>query len=417
MKHMFRQIFQSGKFLFGFVIFMALVLTVLIYPLFIKAPPLDIVSRGTFLPPGIYVNVYDSVGFSTRYTLLLDEAATRRIASKLGDEDRLAMKEWLVAMEIPEEEIDIEDTAKLLELWTNNFDPTARIPGMTNADRNYYIRLTKSLDGLLATEGATVAAMNPETGELEEKYVINQTDYVNVGEVANIRVLPLGTDNFGRDILTELVKATGVSLTIGFVAGIVATSIGLILGLVSGYMGGLVDDLIMFITNLFTVIPPLILLILVSFSIGQERRGPFTIAVVIGFTSWVWTTRSVRAQVISLRNRDHVNLSKLSGHSIAYILMMDILPYIASYVVMALILQISSGILAEAGLSILGLGPRTTKVPTLGLMLNWALIYQAPILGKWWAYFPVILVIALISFSMNLMNTGLDQVFNPALRE
>jgi len=84
---------------------------------------------------------------------------------------------------------------------------------------------------------------------------------------------------------------------------------------------------------------------------------------------------------------------------------------------MAFILQISAGILAEAALSILGLGPRTTEVPTLGLMLNWALIYQAHILGKWWAYIPVVLTIALISFSLNLMNTGLDQVFNPALRD
>jgi peptide/nickel transport system permease protein len=411
------QVFRSGKFLVGFVIFMAIVLTVLIYPLFVNDPPLDIISRGTFLPPGIYVNVYDSMNFSPRYTLILDEAATRRIASKLSGEDRLAMQKWLVAMGIPEDEIDIQDTAKLLELWKSNFDPTARIPGMTNADRNYYIRLTSSLEGLLSTEGATVAAMNPDTGQLEEKDVINQTDYVNVSEVPNIRVLPLGTDNFGRDVLTELVKATEVSLRIGFVAGIVATSIGLSLGLVSGYIGGFVDDLIMFITNLFTVIPSIILLILISFSIGQDKRGAFTIAVVIGFTSWVWTARAVRAQVISLRNRDHVNLSKLSGHSIFYILLTDILPYIASYVVMALILQISTGILAEAGLSILGLGPRTTQVPTLGLMLNWALIYQAPVLGFWWAYFPVLLVIALIAFSLNLMNTGLDQVFNPALRE
>jgi peptide/nickel transport system permease protein len=218
-------------------------------------------------------------------------------------------------------------------------------------------------------------------------------------------------------VLTELVKATAVSLQIGFVAGAIATLIGLIMGLLSGYIGGFVDDAIMFITNLFTVIPSIVLLILISFSIGQEHRGPFTIAVVIGFTSWVWTARAVRSQVISLRNRDHVNLSKLSGHSIVHIIITDILPYIASYVVMALILQISSGILAEAGLSILGLGPRTTEVPTLGLMMQWAMIYQAQILGKWWAYFPVIIVIALITFSMNLMNTGLDQIFNPALRE
>ena len=229
--------------------------------------------------------------------------------------------------------------------------------------------------------------------------------------------MPLGTDNFGRDVLTELVKSTAVSLQIGLVAGVIATLIGLTLGLLSGYIGGFVDDIIMFITNLFTVIPSIVLLILISFSIGQDKRGAVTIAVVIGFTSWVWTTRAVRAQVASLRNRDHVNLSKLSGHSVVHIIVADILPYIASYVVMALILQISSAILAEAGLSILGLGPRTTDVPTLGLMMNWAMIYQAEILGKWWAYFPVLVVIALITFSMNLMNTGLDQVFNPALRD
>jgi peptide/nickel transport system permease protein len=139
--------------------------------------------------------------------------------------------------------------------------------------------------------------------------------------------------------------------------------------------------------------------------------------VVIGFTSWVWTARAVRSQVFSLRNRDHVNLSKLSGHSLPRIIATDILPYIMSYVVMALILQISTAILLEATLAILGLGPRTTEMPTLGLMMNWAMIYQAHILGKWWAIFPVLLTIALITFSMNLMNTGLDQVFNPALRE
>jgi len=252
---------------------------------------------------------------------------------------------------------------------------------------------------------------------LEPTGVVAPSDYVNIGQVANVRVLPLGTDNFGRDVLTELVAAIRVSLAIGLVAGTIATAIGLTLGLLAGYVGGRVDDVIMFFTNLFTVIPSFILLILISFSIGQESRGPVTVAVAIGFTSWVWTARAVRSQVFSLRNRDHVNLSKLSGHSVVYIILTDILPYIASYVVMALILQISTAILLEATLSILGLGPRTTEMPTLGLMMNWAMIYQAPILGKWWAYFPVVLIIGLISFSLNLMNTGLDQVFNPALRD
>ena len=417
MKHTLRQVFHSGKFVVGFSIFVAVLLLVVLYPLILRYSPLEIISQGTFFPPGIYVNVYDSIGATEHYVLNLDDAASKRIGSKLKEEDRLAIKEWLVAAGIPESEIDTADTAKLLDQWVNNYDPKQRIPGMTNAQRNYYIRLDASLDGLLSTEGAVIAAENPDTGALEEKGTIKQSDYANVGEVPNVRVLPLGTDNFGRDVLTELVRATGVSLLIGFVAGSIATLIGLTLGLLAGYVGGLLDDIIMFFTNLFTVIPGLVLLILISFSIGQEHRGAVTIAVVIGFTSWVWTTRAVRAQVISLRNRDHVNLSKLSGHSIVYIILADILPYIASYVIMALILQISSAILAEAGLSILGLGPRTTEVPTLGLMLNWAFIYQAQVLGKWWAYLPVVIVIALISFSLNLMNTGLDQVFNPTIRD
>jgi len=416
MKHTIRQVFHSGKFVFGFSIFVAVLLIVIVYPLIITDPPLGIISQGTFFEPGIYVNVYDSIG-SERYILNLYDAVANRIAGRLGDKERLDMKEWLLAYGIPENEIDIADTEQLLGLWENHYDPKSPIAGMTNAQRNYYIRLNASLGGLLSTEEAIIAAKDLDTGTLEEKGVVAQSDYVNINEVANVRVLPLGTDNFGRDVLTELVKATGVSLQIGFVAGIIATLIGLTQGLLSGYVGGLVDDVIMFVTNLFTIIPSLVLLILISYSIGQERRGAATVAAVIGFTSWIWTTRAVRAQVVSLRNRDHVNLSKLSGHSIAYIIFADILPYIASYVVMALILQISTAILAEASLSILGLGPRTSQVPTLGLMMNWAMIYQAHILGKWWAYFPVLVTIALITFSMNLMNTGLDQVFNPALRE
>lgn len=412
-----RQILHSGKFVIGFVVFAAIVLTVLMYPIVVKDPPLQTISRGTFLAPGTYVNLYDSMDSVTRYTLIMDNAEHNRIDAKLSDDDRQAMKKWLVGKGIPPDQIDITNTQKLLDLWNSNFDPALHISGMTNADRNHYILLNESLQGLLSTGGAIIAASDASTGALTQTDTVNQTDYVNVGEVPNVRTFLLGTDNFGRDVLTELISATGVSMLIGLVAGTIATAIGLILGLISGYMGGLVDEIIVFITNLFTVIPSLVLLILISFSIGQGQRGAVTIAAVIGLTSWIWTARAVRAQVISLRNRDHVNLSKLSGHSIAYILLTDILPYIASYVVMALILQISSAILAEATLSILGLGPKTTDVPTLGLMLNWAMIYQAPILGKWWAYVPVIVTIALITFTMNLMNTGLDQVFNPALRE
>ena len=416
MKHTIRQVFHSGKFVAGFCILVALLLLIAIYPLFVKGDPLAIIGQGTFFPPGTYVNTYDSIYAPNTYTLNLKDAAANRIAQRLPEKDREEMKTWLVAYGIPEEQIDVNDIKALLDIWFENYDPNESL-GMIYAKQRYYQRLNDSIRNLLSIEGVILAEKNPETGELQEVGIVNQTDYVNINEVANVRVLPLGTDNFGRDVLTELVRATAVSLEIGLVAGVIATLIGLTLGLLAGYIGGWVDDFIMFITNLFTVIPSFVLLILISFSIGQEKRGAVTIAIVIGLTSWVWTTRAVRSQVMSLRNRDHVNLSKLSGHSILYIITHDIFPYIASYVVMALILQISSAILAEASLSILGLGPRTTDVPTLGLMMNWAMIYQAHIMGRWWAYLPVIIMIALITFSMNLMNTGLDQVFNPTLRE
>ncbi len=416
MRNTIQQVFHSGKFLLGFSIFIGLLLLTILYPLIFKYPPLQIISQGTFVPPGIYVSTYDSINAPTKYILNLDDAAVKRITNQLTDQNRLDMQQWLIADGITEDQINISDTASLLKLWANNYDPTKSFPGMTYAKQQYYQRLNVSIDGILSTEGVIIATNNPQTGALEQTGTVAQSDYVNIDEVANVRILPLGTDNFGRDVLTELIRALSVSLQIGFVAGTVATLIGLILGLLAGYVGGLVDDIVMFFTNLFTSIPPFVLLILISFSIGQEHRGAFTIALVIGVTAWYWTTRAVRAQVISLRNRDHVNLSKLSGHSVAHIIAADILPYVASYVVMAFILQISSAILYEAQLSILGLGPRTTEVPTLGLMMNWAMIYQAHILGKWWAYFPIIVTIALITFSMNLMNTGLDQVFNPALR-
>jgi peptide/nickel transport system permease protein len=96
------------------------------------------------------------------------------------------------------------------------------------------------------------------------------------------------------------------------------------------------------------------------------------------------------------------------------IILTDILPYVASYVMMAFILQVASGILSEASLSMLGLGPQ--NVASLGLMMSWAVTFSALPVGAWWAFLPVVLMIALISFSLNLVNSGLDQVFNPQIR-
>ena len=414
MKNTLRQVFHSSKFVVGFIIFVGILLFILIYPLFNPGNPLEMIGVGTFAKPGTYVSLYDSVSTDTE-TLNLPDAASKRLGNVLKNEDRQKMAEYLEAVGVAPDKIDISDTESLLALWGEYYDESARPAGMTKATRNYYKRLNQSLTSM-GSGGELFVIEKDESGEESAVATITTDDYVNVSDVANTKTLPLGTDNFGRDVLKELSSAAGTSVVIGLIAGTVATLIGLLLGLLSGYLGGFVDDVIMFFTNIFTVIPSFVLLILISYSIGQDKRGAAVVALVIGLTSWTWTTRSVRSQVISLRNRDHVNLSKLSGHGLPRILITDILPYIASYGVMAFILQVSSGILAEAQLSLLGLGPKTTEVPTLGLMMNWAMLYSAHLNGSWWAYFPVILMITLISFSLNLMNTGLDQVFNPTLR-
>ena len=414
MKSTLRNVFHSPKFVAGFVIFLFLMVTIIVYPLINPGSPLEQIGVGTFAKPGTYVSLYDAAKTSPdreRETLRLTDADDKRLAHALSESDKVLMVEWLGLKGVDLEGVDYNDTEKLLELWHENYDSTFKPKGMTSAAQKKYKRLNDALVALQTAENLTVMS-----GE-ETLSTIKKNDYVNVNAIINVKTLPLGTDNFGRDVLKELVGATKTSLVVGLVAGIVATLIGLTLGLLSGYVGGIVDDIIMFVTNLFTVIPGFILLILISYSISPELRGPTTVAIVIGFTSWTWTARSVRSQVISLRNRDHVNLSKLSGHSLIRIVVTDILPYIASYVVMAFILQVSSGILSEAQLSLLGLGPKTTVTPTLGLMMNWAMSYSAHINGTWWAYLPVILTITLISFSLNLMNTGLDQVFNPTLRD
>ncbi len=416
MKNTIKQVFRSGKFLAGFSIFVLILLICFIYPLIVTYDPLEMVGNGNFYKPGTYISQQEAV-LDSGYTMNMD-ASEGKLELLLGADVLEKMKEYLVKYaEVSEGDIDLSDPEAMVALWQEKYDPELKAKGLTSAKRKSYRRLDGQIKDAQKNSDIIIAEKDPETGELEEMKKIKGTSFVNTKDIVNQRTFILGTDNFGRDVLTELVAATVVSLRIGLVAGLIATAIGLFLGLIAGYVGGIVDNIIMFLTNLFTVIPSFIILILISYSVGTSARGVMMVAVIIGITSWPWTTRSVRSQVISLRNRDHVNLSKLSGHSMARIIFTDILPYIASYVVMAMILQISSGILAEAQLSMIGLGPATTKIATLGLMMNWAMQYAAHLNGSWWAYFPVVIVIALISFSLNLMNTGLDQVFNPTLRD
>jgi len=224
----------------------------------------------------------------------------------------------------------------------------------------------------------------------------------------------LGTDHMGLDMTSMLVAGLRSSLYVGFLAGSIATSLGTLIGLYGGYKGGLIDDVLNAGTNLFLVIPSLIVLILLSASI-ENGRSLTLIALIIGCTTWTWSARAVRAQAASLRNRDHVALARINGYGTLGIVFVHIMPYLLSYLFMVFILQMAAGILSEASLSMLGLGPYDSV--SLGKILNEAKINEALTDGAWWAFAPAMVLITTVVFSLYIINTSLEGVFNPRLRK
>jgi peptide/nickel transport system permease protein len=224
----------------------------------------------------------------------------------------------------------------------------------------------------------------------------------------------LGTDHMGIDMVSMLVKGLRASLYVGFLAGVVATVVGTLIGVYGGYKGGFLDDILTVGTNLFLVIPTLIVLILLSSSM-DEGRSLTLISLIIGGTTWTWSARAVRAQASSLRARDHVALARINGFSTLEIVLLHILPYLLSYIFMVFILQTATAILSEASISMLGLGPYDSI--SLGKILNDAKTNEALTGGAWWAFMPAMVLVTVIAFSLYVINTAMEGVFNPRLRK
>jgi peptide/nickel transport system permease protein len=218
----------------------------------------------------------------------------------------------------------------------------------------------------------------------------------------------------GVDMLSLVVVGLRASLYVGFMAGIIATLAGTLLGVYAGFSGGWRDNIITLLTNLFIVIPSFVVLILISNSL-KEGRSLMLIAVIIGCTTWTWTARAVRAQSASLVARDHIALARVNGAGTFKILMLHVLPYLMSYVFMVFILQTASGILAEAAISMIGLGPYDSV--SLGTLLNDAMKNEALGDGAWWAFMPAMVLITAVVFAFYVINTSMEGVFNPRLRK
>ena len=204
------------------------------------------------------------------------------------------------------------------------------------------------------------------------------------------------------------------SLYVGLVAGIIATTIGVLIGLFGGFRGGWIDEVLNMLTNIFIVIPQFVILVLISSAV-KDGRSLTLIGLIIGLTAWSWSARAVRAQASSLRSRDHISLAKINGASTLNIVIKHVLPYLLSYVFMVFIMQVSSGILSEASISMIGLGPLDST--SLGIILNQAKDNGALSDGIWIAFLPATIIITLTVFALFLINTSMEGVFNPRLRK
>jgi peptide/nickel transport system permease protein len=223
----------------------------------------------------------------------------------------------------------------------------------------------------------------------------------------------LGTTAPGQDVFAQFVYGLRSSFVVGALAGCIAALVGMAIGFTGGYRGGAIDEILSMLTNVVLVIPTLAVLIIVA---AYLKVGSLTSeAVLIGLTSWPWAARAIRAQTFSLGARDFVSLARLSGQGSGKIIVKEIAPNMSSYLFLAFILLFGGSILTAATLDFLGLGP--SQVMSLGLMMNTAVSNAALQLGYWWWFIPPGVGITAIVGGLYVMNVGLDEVFNPKLRE
>jgi peptide/nickel transport system permease protein len=218
----------------------------------------------------------------------------------------------------------------------------------------------------------------------------------------------LGTDNIGRDHLARLLYAGQVSLGIAFVGGALSISIGLILGLITGFYGGFIDDFINWIIATLNSIPGLFLLLIIS---AIYRPGPEALIIVLGLLGWTLTTRLVRGETLSLRERDFITSARSIGASGRRIMLVHIMPNLFSVTVINLAITIGNLILLESALSFLGVGIQP-PTPTWGNMLSNAQSFFKT--GPHLVIFPGLLIVITV-LCLYIIGDGLRDAFDPTL--
>jgi peptide/nickel transport system permease protein len=224
---------------------------------------------------------------------------------------------------------------------------------------------------------------------------------------------PFGTDRQGRDLLAVMVAGTPLTLRIGFIAGFIGVGLGSVLAFTAAYYRGWIDTLIRSIADVGLTIPQLLVLIIIAVSL----KGKLTVnqmALIIASLAWLSPTRTIRAQVLTLRERGYVEIARLNGMSGLEIIFRELMPNLLPYLAATLVSSVSAAILASVGLEVLGLGP--VEAPTLGMTLYWVFFNAAVINGWWWWWTAPLVVILTVFLGLFFLTAGLDEIANPRVR-
>ena len=222
----------------------------------------------------------------------------------------------------------------------------------------------------------------------------------------------LGTDVQGRDILAALVLATPQTLKIGFFAGFIGLGVGTMLGLLAGYFRGWTDTVIRTVADVVMTIPGIAVLVLVATNV--RSMTVLLMALIVASLAWMYPTRTIRAQTLSMRERPYVDIARLNSIGGVQLVFTEILPNLLPYIAACLVTAVSSAMLATIGLEALGLGPQNEL--TLGMMIFWSQYYGAILRNMWWWWLPPVVVMALIFIGLLMTSSGLDRLVNRRIR-
>ncbi len=225
---------------------------------------------------------------------------------------------------------------------------------------------------------------------------------------------PFGSDNQGRDLFAVMILGVPLTFRVGLLAGILGVGIGTVLAFVAAYYGGALDVLIRGVVDIGLTVPGLLVLVIIAVMV----KGSLSVdqmALVIASLAWLWPTRTIRSQVLTMRSLAYVQVARLSGMSGPAIIFREMLPNLLPYLGASLVSSTAAAVLASIGLEALGLGPMES--PTIGMTIYWVIYNSALLQGMWWWFAPPLVVVVVLFLGLFSLSAGLDEVANPRLRQ